>query len=68
MKGNKIKELRLSVGHTQKEFAELFGVTDVNQGQIERGLRKPNVVYVLKLMGLFNLSLKDTIEILNLEI
>lgn len=68
MKGNKIKGLRLSVGQTQKEFGNMLDITGENQGLIEKGLRKPNAIYILKLMKKFNLSLEDTIEILNLNI
>lgn len=68
MKGNEIKSLRLSVGQTQKEFGNMFGITGENQGQIEKGIRKPSALYILKLMKKFNLSLEDMIKILNLNI
>lgn len=59
LKREKLIALRKGIGQSQEEFGKMLGITGVNQGQIENGLRKPSAIYIISLMDKFNLTPKE---------
>ena len=54
--GQRIKELRAEKGLTQKELANLIGGAQNTIAQYEKGLAKPSVDVVVKLVQIFNVT------------
>ena len=52
----RLKELRLSSGLTQKEVAEKVGLTKNALGNYEAGIREPYLTILIKLCDLFDVS------------
>ena len=56
MLGNRLKGLRNKKGMTQKELADMLGVTDGAVGMWERGRREPGGDKLLQLARIFGVS------------
>ena len=54
--GEKIKQLRLKKGVTQKQIAEYLQVTTVTLQRFEYGDRRPSLDTLIKLCNFFNVS------------
>lgn len=54
--GSRLKELREEKGMTQKDIAELLGISDVGLGNYERGVRNPDPDTLKRLSEIFNCS------------
>lgn len=54
--GERIKELRMSVGLSQKEFGIRIGVSDTAVSKIERGERNPSEQTILSICREFNVN------------
>lgn len=52
--GNRLKEIRLKMELTQKEFGLLIGLSSVGVGNIENGYRKPEIKTALKIKKALN--------------
>ena len=53
--GERIREFRKQAGLTQKELGERMGVSNVNIGQYERGLRNPRLPQLKKIADALNI-------------
>jgi len=62
--GEFISELRREKGLTQKQIGEYLGISDNSVSKWERGINAPDIYYLAPLSELFNVSIK---EILNVE-
>jgi len=58
MELNKLKELRLKENMTQKEIAEIIGITQRGYQNYERGRRIPPLITAVKLSNLFMCSIE----------
>lgn len=47
--GERLREVRVNMGLTQKDFAELGGVKTLAQTNYERGVRYPTLEYLIEL-------------------
>ena len=54
-----LRELRQRSSLLQKNVAELLGVSTITYRQYEQGSREPNIVKLLKLAIIFNVSLDN---------
>lgn len=54
---NRIKELRLNLGYTQKNIAEVLGCNQTAVGKYEREELEPNIDVLSKLADFFNCSI-----------
>lgn len=52
----RLKELRLERGMTQKQVADYLGISDRGYGYYEAGLREPSIECLKKLCDLFEVS------------
>jgi transcriptional regulator with XRE-family HTH domain len=60
----KFKEIRVKLGLTQKELADIFGIAKLSVSQYETGFRSPSIV-IMAMMSLLNsLSEKKAKELL----
>ena len=57
--GNKIKELRKSMGFTQQYLAELADIDDKHLSKIENGIHLPNYKTLKKLSEILCFNLQD---------
>jgi len=55
--GKRVKEIRKSLGLTQKKFAQKIGIGNSYISGIERGFKNPKFDFFFKLALLFNISL-----------
>lgn len=55
---DRLKEIRLEQGFTQKEIAEKLGVSQPNYQQWERGIRNPKDSTLLKIAKVLDVSLE----------
>ena len=58
-----IKNERLALGLTQKEVAEKIDIKTQSYQAYEKNIAMPNLINLLKLSELFNVSLDDLFEI-----
>ena len=56
---NNIKQLRRAAGLTQKELAEMLGISNVTLSRWETGTKVPLLPNVIELAGLFGVTLDD---------
>jgi len=56
MIGKRLQEFRKTLGITQKEFAKLFGVSEITIRRYELGKTKLDVDFILQLKERFNLN------------
>lgn len=54
-----ISYYRKKLGYSQEELAEKIGIGYKHLGNIERGLAKPSVLTVIKMLNIFHLSLEE---------
>lgn len=54
---NRLKDLRLANELTQKELSEKLGCTQTAVGKYERGDLEPNIDTLIKLAGIFEVSI-----------
>ena len=57
--GNKIKEIRLNLGMTTKEFGKLFGASDSNVTSWEKGRTSPNTERLLTIAKLGGMTVEQ---------
>ncbi len=57
-----IKKLREEKGFTQKEIANLLGVTHTAISNYEKGIREPNIKNLIKLADIFGCSLDELLR------
>lgn len=55
----KLKELRVRQGLTQKDLAELLQLSTITVRQYEQGSREPNIEKLLTLAVIFEVSLDE---------
>ena len=60
---NKIKELRINNGETQKELAEMLNVKEYIVSNIEQGRTEPAIDIIIKLCVIFNITADELLEI-----
>ena len=53
----KLKELRVELGLTQREFANKIGLDAHNIGDWERGKCEPSIFWIEKIADVFNISI-----------
>ena len=58
----RLKELRLDRGLSQKDIADYLGITVAAYSLYERGAREPNITTLKKLAAYFNVSLDYLLE------
>lgn len=56
MLGDRIRELRTKRGMTQKELADILGVTDAAIGMWENARREPDVEHIKKMAAIFGVT------------
>jgi len=56
MLGDRIRELRTKKGMTQKELADILGVTDAAIGMWENARREPDVEHIKKMATIFGVT------------
>ena len=54
--GDKIRQLRTSVKLSQNDVATLAGISTAHLGQIERGVKRPNIDTMEKIAAALNIS------------
>lgn len=54
--GERLKELRITNGYTQKEIAEELGLEFAAISKYENNLREPNMNSLIQLSKIFNVS------------
>ena len=59
MKANRLRELRLKEKLTQKEIAEIIGITQRAYQNYERGRRTPSLETAQKLSNIFMVSIEE---------
>ena len=57
MIGKRLQEFRKKLGFTQKEFAKMFGVSEITMRRYEIGKVKPDIDFILELRNRFNLNI-----------
>ena len=57
--GEKIKELRKSMGYTQEKLAELVDIDDKHLSKIENGIHLPTYKTIKKLSEILQFNLQD---------
>ncbi len=57
----KLKQLRLALGCTQTQMAELLGITARGYRNYELGAREPELSILIKLADYFNCSLDELV-------
>lgn len=57
--GEKIKELRIEKGLSQKQFASLIGVSQKAIDYWERGINEPKISYVIAIVKACNLTFEE---------
>ncbi len=55
--GNRIRELRIEKGYTQKEMARLTGIPYSTYSNYENNNREPNLEQLRKIASVLNISL-----------
>lgn len=60
--GNKIKELRLDMGLTLKDFAEKIGSSASYVSEVERGVKNPGSEFLLALKRSFLISIDSLLD------
>ena len=60
--GKRILEVRTKRDYTQEELAEKIGIGYKHLSNIERGLAKPSVLTVIKILNIFHLSLEECLN------
>jgi transcriptional regulator with XRE-family HTH domain len=63
--GNKIRELRASVGLSQEELAEKVGIHRTYIGSVERGERNVSIINMFYIARSLNSSLSELFESIN---
>lgn len=63
--GNKIRELRASVGLSQEELAEKVGIHRTYIGSVERGERNVSIINLFYIARSLNSSLSELFESIN---
>lgn len=58
---NRLKQLRLALGCTQSQMAELLGITTRGYRNYELGAREPELSILIKLADYFKVSLDDLV-------
>ncbi len=59
--GNAIRDARMKCGYTQEYLAEVLDITPGHLQHIERGVRKPSVPMLLKMMKLLSFSVDELV-------
>lgn len=54
--GNKLHELRINSGATQKQIGDIVGVSHTQIGNIENGLSYPSIPTLIRLAKYYNVS------------
>ena len=57
----RLKEYRLMLGETQKNFASFLGMTERGYRNYELGKREPELSVLIRLADLLNVSLDDLV-------
>ena len=65
--GNKIKEIRKKQGLTQKELANLTGLSEISIRKYENNNRKPKIENIKKIANALNVDVFDIINFKNFE-
>ncbi len=60
--GDRIKELRLERGYTQKKLAQLIGVSQKAVDYWERSVNEPKASYIISIVKVFEISFDDFFE------
>ncbi len=61
---NRIKQFRVEAGHTQKELADLTGVSRQSIISIEQGRYTPSLLLALKFARVFNCSTDELFQLM----
>lgn len=61
----KLKRIRCKMNLTQKDVAEIVGITRTAYANYEQGLREPDLATVRKLCVVLNVSADDLLDIKN---
>lgn len=59
----KLKRIRLKMNLTQKDVAEILGITRTAYANYEQGLREPDLATVRKLCAALNISADELLDI-----
>jgi len=61
--GERLKELRLAAGHTQESLAEGAGLPSTHISSMERGLKLPNLMTLLRLAVALNCKVAKLVSV-----